>query len=115
MKETFVWCVYSAPPSVEYEVVTRVVAFGDGYSQEAPDGINNEKQVWSLELWGHRELDQLGAAKAFLRLRRRQGESFLWTPPDELQGLYRCTKLSAVDELEGYLRISCTFEQTFQP
>ncbi|MBH1790540.1 phage tail protein [Stenotrophomonas muris] len=115
MKETFVWCVYSSPPSVEYEAITRAAVFGDGYLQEAPDGINNEKQTWELELWGHREADQMGNAKAFLRLRRQRGESFLWTPPGEPEALYRCTKLSAVDELEGYLRISCTFEQTFQP
>ncbi|UQY89278.1 phage tail protein [Stenotrophomonas rhizophila] len=115
MKETFIWRVYSQPPSVEYQATTRSAAFGDGYSQEAPDGLNNEKQIWQLELWGHRDIDKIGSAKAFLRLRRRLGESFLWTPPDEPQGLYRCTKLSAVDELEGYLRLSCTFEQTFQP
>lgn len=115
MKETVAWRVYSKPPSVEYQAVTRSVAFGDGYTQEAPDGINNEKQVWDLELWGHREVDLMGDAKAFLRLRRQRGESFLWTPPDEPTALFRCTKLSAVDELEGYLRISCTFEQTFQP
>lgn len=115
MKETFTWLVYSAPPRVEYEAITRSAAFGDGYSQQAADGINNEKQIWELELWGHREVDQLGDVKVFLRLRRQRGESFLWTPPGEPESLYRCTKLSAVDELEGYLRISCTFEQTFQP
>lgn len=115
MKETFTWAVYSKPPSVEYEAITRSAQFGDGYAQEAPDGINNERQTWELELWGHKDLDGTGDAKAFLRLRRQRGESFLWTPPDEAEGLYRCTKLSAVDELEGYLRLTCTFEQTFQP
>ena len=115
MKETFIWRVYSAAPNVEYEAVTRKAVFGDGYSQEAPDGLNNEKQIWELEIWGHAELDQVAAAKAFLRLRRRLGESFLWTPPNEAQGQYRCTKLTSVDELEGYLRLGFTFEQTFQP
>ncbi|WP_422507121.1 phage tail protein [Stenotrophomonas sp. GZD-301] len=115
MKQTFTWRLYSQQPRVEYQAVTRFVEFGDGYSQESPDGINNEKQIWDIELWGHEVDDQMAAAKAFLRARRRLGESFLWTPPGDHEALFKCRELSAVDELEGYIRITCKFEQTFQP
>lgn len=115
MTETFIWQVYSQQPQVDYAYAESTARFGDGYEQVAPEGINNERQTWSVELWGHLQTDDMAAVRAFLRLRKTRGESFFWTPPNEAQARFHCTKLSATDETEGYIRISCTFEQTFQP
>lgn len=115
MTETFGWLIYSQEPQVEYAYAELSARFGDGYEQVAPDGINNERQTWNIELWGHLQADDMAGVRSFLRLRKTRGESFFWTPPNEPAARFRCTKLSATDEREGYIRISCTFEQTFQP
>lgn len=55
--------------------------FGDGYSQTAPDGINNRVVKWSLSFANYPG-DLIDNITLFLDS-RAENESFYWTPPFE--------------------------------
>lgn len=114
MTDTFIWRRYVAEPSCETAFKVAEARYGDGYSQAVPSGINNIEDTWTFDLEGHRVIDDLGAIDSFLRV-HGGANSFLWTPPNGPEGLYRCTTLKRTDLGEGWLRLSVTFQQTFQP
>ncbi|WP_329767987.1 phage tail protein [Stenotrophomonas muris] len=111
MKETFDWPVrVGVQGSGRFAVLSA--SFGDGYSQTAADGLNNERQQWPVSFVGYGA--DIAPILAFLRA-RKGAESFLWTPPLGQQGLYTCKEYNVTAHGNDAHTLSATFEQTFQP
>ena len=64
-------------PSARSRTAARV-QFGDGYEQEAADGIHTVTQSWPLQFVGNEVY--VRPILDFVR-RHAGGKSFLWTPP----------------------------------
>ncbi|SEO63319.1 Phage-related protein [Luteibacter sp. UNC138MFCol5.1] len=111
MAETFPWRGIGQPAG---QAAFRVLKsqFGDGYSQEAADGINNEVQTWPMQFVGSRA--EVIAIRDFFR-RHAGAVAFLWTPPLGEQGRYKVTSYSPVHQGGDVYTISATFEQKFSP
>jgi phage-related protein len=86
--------------------------FGDGYKQTAANGINNKSQSWPVSFTGYPA--KISAIKTFLDARAGFA-SFLWTPPNGVQGYYRCEGYDEQHQGGTLWRLTCTFEQGFQP
>lgn len=114
MTDTFTWRRYVAEPSGETTFSVAKAQYGDGYSQTAAAGLNNALETWTLDFEGHRVADDLGPIETFLRA-HAGATSFYWSPPNGVQGFYRCTALKRTDLGDGWMRLSVTFEQNFQP
>jgi len=54
--------------------------FGDGYSQSAPDGLNNMPSMLDVT-WNPIEVQDAAAIEAFMVA--NSGLAFFWTPPGE--------------------------------
>ena len=120
MAEVFSYRI-KAQPSGKVNFRTLVAQFGDGYSQAVGDGINTRVQSWSISVMGNLNPDaceadkgDYEAVKAFLDA-RGGWQSFLWTPPGEAQGFYRCTSYSPVQNAPNIWTLSATFNQVFNP
>jgi len=87
--------------------------FGDGYSQNAADGINNAVQSWPLSFLGRTKVEAEAIVSFF---RRHKGyRSFLWTPPLGLPGFYKVASFQTAPMGSGFYTITATFEQVFKP
>jgi len=88
---------------------TLSAQFGDGYSQEAEDGINARGESWPLEFFGTEQ--ELLPIKEFLD-RHGGWKRFLWTPPLGVQGVFK----NATGEYElvplggGWFTLTVTFK-----
>ena len=61
-------------------------AFGDGFIQVTGDGINSNREVWSLT-WANEDAPDVTTIKNFLD--DHAGRTpFNWTPPGQAQALY---------------------------
>ncbi|NII53590.1 phage tail protein [Luteibacter sp. SG786] len=111
MAETFSWMPVGAPTgNANYRVLKS--QFGDGYSQEAADGINNKVQSWPLQFFGSGiQIDEI---TAFLD-RHAGATGFLWTPPRGVQGLYKASAYGLNPLGGGFYTLSVTFDQKFAP
>ena len=111
MTETFNWRPIGQPAG---QATFRVLKaqFGDGYSQEVADGINNEVQSWPLQFVGTRA--EVIAIRDFFR-RHGGYKGFFWTPPMGEPGLYKVAAYSPVHQGGDVYLISATFEQKFAP
>jgi phage-related protein len=86
--------------------------FGDGYSQEVPNGINNEMQKWSVVVSGKSSYVQ--EVLAFLR--QQKGQPFEWKAPNtDGFGWYKCKRYSQNDEGGDYWNLTMEFEQAYAP
>lgn len=86
--------------------------FGDGYSQEAADGINNKVQSWPLTFTGTKVemqtiVDFFDAHAGW--------KGFYWTPPLGVQGIYKVTAYSPSPIGGPMYSVTATFEQKFAP
>lgn len=96
----------------------RSAKFGEGYTQDAGNGPNNESQIWPLS-WTLGQTDA-DALMAFIRA-HGQGQTFFWTPPLGVVGYYTVTKYNIVPLVGnsiagmGVYTISATWEQRFKP
>lgn len=60
----------------------RQAIFGDGYSQEVPNGINSQFDEWSNVGWDYLDASQLATARALLDTVGTT-DYITWTPPGE--------------------------------
>lgn len=97
------------------EFVMFSSTFGDGYSQDIPNGINNEKQKWSVKVSGYgKPGTAYTEALAFIRAQR--GVPFQWKHPNEPTiGWYKCNRYSDSDEGGNYMTLTMEFEQAYKP
>ena len=98
--------------SAEIKFRTRKAEFGDGYTQVAGDGLNVRGQEWALEFVGEEKTIQEIADF----LDRHSGfKSFLWKPPLNKQGLWRCDSYKPTALGGGVYSLSASFVQAFAP
>lgn len=110
--DTFIWHPSAGGASTDIKYRTLSAQFGDGYSQAAPDGLNNSVKSIQLSFIGKSSellpiinfLDAHGGAR-----------SFYYTPPLGVQGIYRCKNPQIKSDGADIHTITATFEQSFQP
>lgn len=85
MTDTYTWDTYEGT-SGQGAFSTGVAQFGDGYAQDAGNGINNETQTWTHSATDISS-DTLDEIIAFLRAHKGYIR-FFWTPPNGVQGYY---------------------------
>lgn len=110
----FDW-VESPSTSSSPKPIVKSTMFGDGYSQDAPDGLNPLRQVWNVVF---DSIDQSTAddIEAFL-LVGMGTTRFDWTPPRQSVALkFKCTSYNRTigNEIDVDT-ITATFEQVFEP
>jgi phage-related protein len=111
MTDTFTWRSIGTPAGqVSFRV--RKAQFGDGYSQEVADGINNKVQSWPLQFVGTKA--ELAPIVAFLDDHAGYA-GFFWTPPLGVQGLYKVTAYTPTPLSGDLYTLTATFEQKFAP
>jgi phage-related protein len=95
-------------------IAIRHIAFGDGYSQRSPKGINNVTYTWTLR-FVNRTLTESNAIEAFL-LDKGGVFHFLWTPPDEVIE-YKVVSQRWSSQITSQFSktITATFVQVFDP
>lgn len=84
---------------------------GDGYQLRVGDGINIRPRKWSLS-FNTRTDAELAPILAFLRARNGL-ESFNWTDPDGVVGVFKCAEWTRVPVKAGINNLSCVLEETF--
>ena len=107
MTDTFTWPV-TTESSGGGEFKTTRTAFGDGYSQEVANGLNNEEQKWSVVFVGNKP--EVETVLAFIRA-KYGAQSFYWKPPLGVQGFYRCKKYTPRREGGFVWTLTMEFEQ----
>lgn len=107
MTDTFTWQV-TGESSGGSEFKTNRTTFGDGYSQEIADGINNEYQKWNVTYVG--DYDEIDDVIAFLRA-HYGARSFYWKPPFSPIGFYRCKKFNPIKQGGKVWTMTMEFEQ----
>ena len=87
-------------------------AFGDGYAQRTPKGINNLAKQWDLSFDNLDDTikDQL---RAFLFKVTKSGEAFQWKDLDDEVLYYTCDNFAITYTEEDDSAIKCKFEQFF--
>lgn len=90
----------------------RKSQFGHGYAQVSGDGLNGEESPWSLTFGGLE--DEMAPILGFIR-RHGGHRSFLWTPPGDELGMYRCQTFRRQRKPGRVLVLSLTFERAYHP
>lgn len=110
--ETFTWSPLADPVGdTQFRVLKA--QFGDGYSQVAQDGINNEVSNWPLSFSGYDS--EMSPIIQFFKRHAGQ-KAFLWTPPLGVQGLYRVEGYSLQAGAAGTnYNVQATFMEVFRP
>lgn len=89
------------------------VPFGDGYSQSAQDGINNNPETVPLT-WTNTSKAEKSAIIDFLKARGGH-ESFLYTLPDDtVEKRYKCKQFTSMAVFFNVYNVSATFIQVYQ-
>jgi phage-related protein len=101
---------YAVPSNVQAQILQN--KFGDGYSERAAQGLNNESQVWQLS-WNNRPISDIDTIEAFIKAAGGY-QSFYWTPPrGSAPLLFFCQKWSRTYSGPKSDDFSATFEQVF--
>jgi len=101
--------------SLSSEYNTKETEFGDGYRQIAIDGINYEKEVWSLEFVALDSTASL-ALETILKTSLNGTSNYLsWTPPRESTTKYWTAHgiSSQSTEAADYWTVSCTLRREY--
>lgn len=85
--------------------------FGDNYSQDVPNGLNNETQKWSVVVSG--KGPRVREVLAFLR--DHKGVPFQWKIPNYGMGWVNCKRYSQTDQGGDYWTLTMEFEQAYMP
>lgn len=111
--DIFTWLPnYGAEGSVTPNVVTA--AYGDGYSQDMPLGINSLTQVWSLTF----NVEPDTADDIFTFLMNQGGfQRFWWVPPRQEDAIKVKTagEIKKTETDAGQTSITVKFQQVFDP
>lgn len=92
----------------------RKIAYGDGYQQSAPDGINNLEQKWDLRF---SDCDPVHAqAMHDFFVARNGAEAFDWTPKWATSAIkVKCESWSRSVARHNLVNVSATFERDYKP
>lgn len=112
MAETFNWRVETASSGETTFDVTSA-KFGDGYSQDVPQGINNIMRNWDITVSGYAA--EVAPIIAFLDA-HQGAERFLWKPsPLRPVGYYKCVRYREQHNGGGHYTITAQFELSYLP
>lgn len=113
MASVFTWVPDYNGTGGEFEPKRKVAQFGNGYSQRAPDGLNNNPQMWNVAFLGRSYSAEIDLIDAFLAALNGT-DYFLWTPPrGGSQIKVICPKWSRRPTKGPYDDLTATFEQVF--
>ena len=92
----------------------RVVTFGDGYEQRITHGINQAPKSYDLTfVISEADSDTI---ETFLDARAVDAAPFTFTPPGEASsGKYVCQQWQKTMVTNGFVNLSATFRQVFEP
>lgn len=107
----FTWTPDRAASS-ETEAKVLSAPFGDGYSQEVPDGLNNMPETWELT-FSVRTTAEIKAIRDFL-VAHKGATYFTWTTPAGDTLKFTCKKWRATWGTSADNSITCTFKQDFR-
>jgi len=111
MTDTFTWPVTS-DVSGGGEFIVNSTKFGDGYEQSEPQGLNNDRQKWTVTFVGN--VEECQEVIAFIR--SKQGaESFFWKPPLGVTGYYKCKSYKPTNQGGLLYTLALDFEQSYFP
>jgi phage-related protein len=99
----------SYPVERTSEPRVRRVQFGDGYTQETPDGINYKLWSWSLN-WDALTEAETTEIDTFLSARNGL-ETFYWTDPLGTQYKVKCSSWTVSAIEPNIYKLSATFKQ----
>lgn len=86
--------------------------FGDGYSQDIPNGINNEVQKWNVEVSGYEK--DVQPVVDFIR--SHKGQPFQWKAPMSASlGWFSCKRYSFDPDGGAWMKFRMEFEQAYAP
>ena len=110
MTATFTWRpTYGG--QVSKKPKAAAAAYGDGYSQRAALGINNNPESWTLTF---SERDNVEAAAIMAFLDTANGvSSFYWTNMNGVQNLYICGTYSQQFDDEDKNQVRAQFDQVY--
>lgn len=111
---TFDW---AESPGTSMEETPRVTetAFGDGYAQRVPDGLNTSPMTWAMR-FSKCENSKADEIIAFFRT-HKGATAFDWTPlwhTTPIKAICRTWTRSQPDEAQ-LCDITATFTQVFEP
>lgn len=97
------------------------VNFGNGYRQDALDGLNSDRLMAQV-VFTNRSKESINALTNFLKgsasYQRTPDEYFYWLPPYPLndRGVIKvkCPKFTVIPQSTNIISLSATFEQTFE-
>jgi len=97
---------------ISIQPVIKKTQFGDGYSQSAPDGINNI--LLPIELTFDKRTDDEARAILHFLYFRKGAESFVFTPPFpyNTNKLFKCERYRHSQIFANNHTISATFTET---
>ena len=110
MPDVFAWAPTIENYSGTATLKTRKAVFGDGYTQDVEDGINNRSSTYSLQFRG--KADKITAILAFLDA-RAGATRFYWSPPFRGQLLFICSTYNEPTKDGDVWTMTATFEQRF--
>lgn len=110
MTDTFTF-VPKTNPTGTGTIAMRTAQFGDGYAQEAPQGINPVTESWPLSFEGY--TSEVQPVKDFITA--HIGKSFYWTPPLGVQGYYKCKSYSTIPLGGDVVQFNPTLYQSYLP
>lgn len=105
--ELFTWIT----PDAKLSKKPRIIGadFGDGYSQESPDGINHILESWAL-VFEDRYPDEILAIEAFLTARKGT-EKFEYVNRMGTTITVKCKEWDVKPAKKNRLTLTCTFNQ----
>lgn len=108
--DQFTWDAVSASRSIKPNVYTA--AFGDGYEQNAPKGINFMPETWTLQF----KPKSQAVAESIVAFLKSMGayQKFTWTPPNStVQSLWLCKEFQDKKDPGNVTMVTATFVQQF--
>lgn len=88
--------------------------FGNGYSQRAQDGINNDPRVFML-VFQSRSDTEAQAIEDFLSS-HGGWQAFYWSPvPNQAQATFICQNFQRIPTAHNLNTVNATFEEEFEP
>ena len=105
---TFTWVPdYGAKRTIKPRILQA--KFGDGYSQDTRDGVNNLLEVWKLS-FTRRTAAEVTAIDTFL-MSAAGTSQFVWTTPRGVMFNFKCREWETDDSIPSDSSLLCTFEQ----
>jgi phage-related protein len=108
--DTFTFRPDKAAPA-EFTQRTRSAQYGNGYMQEAGDGLNTESQSWFLTFTGDKA--RIISIRDFLRSQKGY-KAFIWSTPLDGPLYFKCRAYNPAPMGGAAWSLTATFEQTFQ-